>query len=136
MSAAMKTSQDPSGTPAPIKDAPGTSAGASLRAQYCSDCRCTQDGFQKRMVHRCFYPHALPFFPIINIVTRRFFAEDINLIRAAGQSLNMEQIDEEIRCYFMTHPKHEGLRWFKRAARIRISTNRLRNLAKHYLPED
>jgi len=61
-----------------------------------------------------------------------YFNADRELIRGAGSAVTMAQVKEEIRDYFLT--AHNG-GWLRRIWSVRVSTNRLRRLARIYLPD-
>jgi len=62
----------------------------------------------------------------------RHFTADRELLSGVRRAVNMGQVKEEIRDYLMD-PDNRG--WLRKVANIRISSQRLKRLAKRYLPE-
>lgn len=97
---------------------------------YCDRHRCTPAQFRRRVFWFALHRHAVPLAPLLLI--GEHFAADHDLIIACGRVKTMRHIWEELedhRC----HPQNIG--WLRRQAGLRVSTHRLRRLARDYLPD-
>jgi hypothetical protein len=68
--------------------------------------------------------------PVVGLVWRDYFSVDRELIRACGSVRSMGQLNEELAEYVVDH-RNRG--WLRRRARVRVSTQRLRRLARSHL---
>lgn len=76
--------------------------------------------------------HALPFALLFGGINSSYTAADRELLYGVSRAVNMSQVREELRDYFMARA---NLRWRRRDANIRVPTTRLKTLAKQYLPD-
>ncbi len=96
---------------------------------YCERHRCTPLQFRQRVFWRTLHWHALPLAPFL--LPTGFFAEDLELIGACGQVRGMRELREELKEFRFRRVSES---WLRRAMAIRVSTERLRRLARDYLP--
>lgn len=87
----------------------------------------------RRIFWRALYPHAVLAAPLFLIFNYEYFAPDRDLIAAAGRATDLRHIREEVREFFWDS-NNKG--WLRRRLFIRVSGQRLKNLARRYLPED
>lgn len=99
---------------------------------YCAKNQCTPEQFHKRVFHHCLYPHARPIAPLIRFLSYDFFAADRTLLLSVADAVSMRRVREEVRDYFWDS-NNRG--WMREALRIRVSGQRLKDLAREYLPE-
>jgi hypothetical protein len=92
--------------------------------------RCSADSFEERVFWRCLHRRALPAAPIVRWLSPGYFAPDWEFVRASAHCSTLRQIDEEIRDFTLDSANHQ---WWRRVARFRISTRRLRRLARLHL---
>lgn len=99
---------------------------------YCAKHRCTVQQFQRRLFWQGLYPHARLLAGPIRLLHRRFFTADEALVRLVAEATTMRSVREEVRDYFWDS-NNRG--WLRRVANIRVSGQRVKNLARRYLPE-
>ena len=99
---------------------------------YCERHNCTPRQFQRKLFARGMYLHARPFALFIRLVNARFFAADDSLVRSVAQATTMRAVREEVRDYFWDS---ENRNWLRQVLKIRVSGQRIKNLAREYLPE-
>lgn len=87
----------------------------------------------RRVFWRTLYPHAVLAAPVFLVFNYEFFVADRDLIASAGRASDMKHVREEVREFFWDTNNHG---WLRRRLFIRISGQRLKNLARRYLPED
>ncbi len=105
---------------------------STFRDRFCEQHRCSPDAFVQKVFWASLYPHAIPLAAVLLRVNRDFFSADRALILAAADATTMKQIREEVRDYFWDS-MNRG--WLRRRALIRVSGQRLKNVARRYLPE-
>ena len=105
------------------------SAVKTLEEVYCAQHRCTPASFRRRVFWSTLHRHALPFAPLL--LLGNHFTADHDLIAACGRAQSLRQIREELEDH-RYHPQNTG--WLRRRLALRISTHRLRRLARDYLP--
>lgn len=98
---------------------------------YCAGHRCAPRTFTWQAFWRCLHPCAVPVAPLALWLFPQHFETDWELIRRAARCSSLRQVDEEIRD-FVADPANRS--WWRRVARIRLSTQRVRRLARCYLP--
>jgi hypothetical protein len=99
---------------------------------------CERNGCDVRRFRRQLFLAILPWqarlaIPLVGGCRGRYFAPDQNLIAAVGEAKALRCVTEEIRDFFMDP---ENSRWIRRVARVRVSTTRLREIARLYLPAE
>ncbi len=99
---------------------------------YCEEHRCQPPAFFQKIFWRCLPPLAIPFVPFVGGMQSGYFDADRELIRAVGTATSMAEVRDEIRDYF-SHPQNRG--WLRRVWNIRVSTHRLKRLARLYLQD-
>lgn len=101
-------------------------------AIYCEKHGCSADQFHQRVFRHCVYPHARPFVPFVRWLIDDFFIADRTLLANVAHAVTMKRIREEVRDYFWDS-NNRG--WLRETLRIRMSGQRLKELAREYLPE-
>jgi hypothetical protein len=103
----------------------------SFQDLFCEEHRCKEDEFSGKVFWRALYPHAWPFVPFLGGCRSDYFAADRELISGAGRATTMIQLRTEI-ADFVMDANNRG--WLRQRARVRVSTTRLKRLARRYLP--
>jgi len=104
----------------------------SLQELFCAEQRCDEGQFARKVFWRALPPHARFFVPLLGGFDAKYFTADRELITGAGRATTMEQLRAET-VDFMLDANNQG--WFRQRARIRVSTTRLKRLARRLLPE-
>ncbi len=102
----------------------------TLKEIYCAETGCSDVRFAHRVFWSCLHGRARALAPLASMFRPDYFEPDRELIEAAGRARTMDQLDEEIRDYVADH---RNLAWWRRRGKIRLSTRRLRSLARHAL---
>jgi len=105
----------------------------SFQELYCAENQCDAEQFLRRVFWQCVRRHAIPFVPFFGGVRSEYFAVDRDLIAGAGQATSVADLKGEIIDHLMDS-RNTG--WLRRHANIRVSTSRLRRLARRYLSAD
>lgn len=71
--------------------------------------------------------------PFLSALQSDYFAPDRDLILNASRARSMRELDEDIRDYMQDSRNH---RWWRMRAHVRLSTQRLRGLARRYFAEE
>lgn len=104
----------------------------TFREIYCERHRLPPEKFCRHVFWRCLYPHARFFVPFVFIFNRRFFAPDNALIQCAARALTMKSVREDVRDFYWDS-NNRG--WLRETLRIRVSGQRVKDLARQYVPE-
>ena len=104
----------------------------TFRELYCEKHRCTEQQFVRQLFWKALYPHALPFAPLLLLIRGDYFIADRSLIASVANAVTMHRVREEVRDYFWDS-NNRG--WLRRVANIRISGQRVKDIARNYLPE-
>lgn len=104
----------------------------TFREIYCEKHQCSPEQFGRRIFWRCLYPHARPLAPLFLLLNYEYFAADRALISCVADAVTMKRVRDEVRDYFWDS-NNRG--WLRRTVNIRLSGQRLKNLARLYLPE-
>lgn len=104
----------------------------TFRESFCTGEKCPADRFVSRVFWRTLYPHARLAAPFILLFKRSFFEADRSLISATGDACDMKRIREDVRDFFWDS-NNRG--WWRRRINIRVSGQKLKDLAREYLPE-
>ena len=104
----------------------------TLRELYCEKHHCPATDFERRAFWRCLYPHARFFAPLILLLYRDFFVSDRMLLRSIAEAVHMQRVRDEVRDFFWDS-NNRG--WLRHAIRIRVSGQRVKDLARDFLPE-
>ena len=102
---------------------------ATWQEVYCARYDRTPAQFRGGVFWRTLHRHALPVAPLL-LLTGHFDA-DRQLIANCARARSMRQIREEIEDH-RYHPVNRG--WLRRQLALRVSTQRLREMAREYLP--
>lgn len=114
----------------PVTSSPALAPPAKTLAEaFCARHGCTLAQFRARMFWRTLHWHAVPVAPFLRL--GNFFAADEDLVAGCGRARSMHDLRDEIEEYRF-HPLNHG--WLRRRLGLRISTQRLRALARNYLP--
>ncbi|MDI1251185.1 MAG: hypothetical protein PSV13_20145 [Lacunisphaera sp.] len=95
---------------------------------YCNRTGCPPENFSRSVFWRTLHWHALPFAPFL--LLGDYFESDRSLIAACGRASRMREVYDETRD-FPYNPQNSS--WLHRHANLRVSTQRLRDLAALYL---
>lgn len=104
----------------------------TLRELFCAQTKCTPAQFEGRVFWHCLYPHARVMAPLLLLLQRDFFSADRSLISRIADAQTMTFVREEVRDYFWDS-NNRG--WLRRTANIRVSGQRVKDLARRFLPE-
>ncbi len=105
----------------------------TFRQLYCEKNCCAEQLFHRRLFWECLYPHARPIAALLLLFNRRqYFVADDALLASVADAVTMRRVREEVRDYFWDS-NNRG--WLRRGAKIRVSGQRLKNIARLYLPE-
>lgn len=104
----------------------------TFQENYCASRGCAGEEFTSHLFWRCLHRHALPLAPLVAVLQPDFFAADRELIMLAGRARTMQELNEEIRDFM--HDTRNN-RWWRMRAQVRVSTQRLRRVARHYLAD-
>ena len=99
---------------------------------YCQRQRCDKQTFRRDLFWKCLPAYAAPVAWLMGGMSGSFFDADRDLLAGVALAARSEQISEEVRDFF-EHPANR--RWPRRVLRLRLSTARLRRLARHYLAD-
>jgi len=96
---------------------------------------CAQNGiepeeFARMVFKRALYRRAWPFAGLLRFLSPNYFAADFDLIYGVAQLRRMREFMTEAE-RFNEHPANRG--WLHRRLRLRVSTNRLKQLIKETL---
>jgi hypothetical protein len=105
----------------------------SFQETYCAGTGCSPVQFRRRVFWRCLPPMTRLAAPLFGGMNSEYFSADRDLIASAGRAASVAQIRDEIRDYF--HDPRNQL-WLRGKLRLRLSTARLRALARAYLPDE
>lgn len=105
----------------------------TLAEWYALQTRCSPVAFRFRLFWQTLYPQAKFVAPFLGGIRSKYFAPERELLDAVGRVKTQRQLAEEIRDYF-SHPWNVG--WWRKVARIRISTHRLRRVTRLYFGSD
>ena len=103
----------------------------SFQELFCGEQQCPEGKFARKVFWRALYPHAWPFVPFLGGFRSDYFAADRELISGAGRATTMIQLRVEI-ADFVMDANNRG--WLRQRFHVRISTTRLKRLARRYLP--
>lgn len=91
--------------------------------------RCSAAEFRRHVFWHSLHPHAVPLAPLLLVGAH--FTPDRKLITGCAQARSMRALVEEVNS-FLRDPVNGH--WLRRRCSVRLSTRRLRKLAKDYLP--
>jgi hypothetical protein len=103
----------------------------TFRERYCVACGCRPDRFVAQLFWRALHPHARVLVPLISFLQPEYFAPDRELLARVAAARTLRELNEEIRD-FTLDSRNRG--WWRRRAHVRLSTHRLRALARAHLP--
>jgi hypothetical protein len=95
---------------------------------FCIEHRCDWRTFERRVFWHSLHRRAFPIASLVQCFFPRHFAPDWDLIRTAARCDSLPQIDEEIRDFVLNSANRN---WWRRVAKVRLSAQRLRRLARH-----
>ncbi|SDS12751.1 hypothetical protein [Opitutus sp. GAS368] len=97
--------------------------------RYCAQNLCGPSEFPRKIFWQVLHRHAVPLAPLLG---RNYFESDRSLIQACACATSLQQIQVEIQIH-PVHAHHGN--WLHRHAKLRISTQRLRQLAARCFAE-
>lgn len=103
-------------------------AGMTFKTAYCTAHACPPEHFGRRVFRAVLHRRVLPASVALRMLNPDFFQADFDLIRAAGEATNAHQLEEYLQEYRLDSCH---LHWARRRAFLRVSTRRLRRLARH-----
>lgn len=82
--------------------------------------------FARRMFWLCLHRRAIPWVPLLAMVSPGYFQPEAQLLAQVGRATSLPAVDEEIRIF-----RHQDLNqgWLRRRLKLRLSTRRLRRAA-------
>ncbi len=104
----------------------------SFQEHFCEKERCTAEQFARKVFFRTLYPQAKAFVTLLGGFRSDYFAADRELISGAGRATTMNQLRVEAE-EFAIDSNNRG--WLRQRVKIRVSTTRLKQLARQYLTE-
>jgi hypothetical protein len=105
----------------------------TLKDHDCARCGCPERAFERRVFWAGLPGPTRLLAPVVGLVWRDFFLVDHELIRSCGSARSMGPLNEELADYVVDR-RNRG--WWRRRARVRVSTQRLRRLARsHQAPQ-
>lgn len=104
----------------------------TLREAFCEKYDCPESQFVDQAFNRCLPFHAHLLRPFCFVTNPGHFDADIDLLQGVASATTMNRVREEITDYF-THYKNRG--WLRQRAHVRISTRKLKLLARELLRE-
>ncbi len=105
---------------------------ATFQELFCEKNSCSKEEFGRRVLKLSLYPHAALIAPALRLLSGEFFAPDLELVASAGRAVDMKSVRESVRDFYWAASKRG---WLHRICYLRVSGQRLKNLARHYLPE-
>ncbi|HEY1111719.1 MAG TPA: hypothetical protein VGE76_23895 [Opitutaceae bacterium] len=99
----------------------------TFKAAYCTTHACPPEHFGSRVFRKVIHRRAMPAAIVLRTLNPDFFQADFELIQAAGEATDARQLEEHLQDYRLDS---RNLRWARRCAFLRISTRRLRRLAR------
>lgn len=102
----------------------------TFREKYCAASGCRPEEFPCRLFWRCLHRHAVPLVPLITALHPDYFSPDRELISLVARTRTMKELNEEIRDFMNDTRNH---RWWRMRVHVRVSTQRLRRVARPYL---
>lgn len=68
----------------------------TLKKLFCERFNYRESRYETRALKRCLYPHARILAPIIWLVNKGFFAEDLKFIHGLGESTDLDEVRVEL----------------------------------------
>lgn len=99
----------------------------TFEQRYCNRYNCRQTEFTVRLFAATLPWYIRPVSVLLGGLRGEFFHADRALLRNVAAASDLQQIDDEIRDY-LSNPRN--LRWLRQSGRFRISTRRLREIAR------
>lgn len=94
-------------------------------ARFCAVHGCAPAEASDRLFRNSLYPHARLIAFVTGGLRSHYFAPERELLEALAHVKSSQQLSDEIRDY-ISNPANRS--WWRRTARIRLSTQRLRRL--------
>ncbi len=103
---------------------------SNLRVAFCGARGCTDGDFPRIMLRQSLHRRALVLRSLIELFDPEYFALDRDLIQQVGAANSMQEVDNELRDFMLDTRNH---RWIRMRLRLRVSTTRLRRIARRHL---
>lgn len=100
---------------------------SNFRTAYCQRAHCEEASFEGMVFWRGLYWHALPFALVIRLFSRKFFRDDLELIRHVGADHSLEEVAEDVERF--EYGNRVRSHWLRTGFRIHMSPGRIRALA-------
>jgi hypothetical protein len=100
---------------------------------FCAATGCSPADFPRVVFWRTLPLHARVAAFFVGGARAEYFSPDRDLIAAVANARSMGHVREEIREFFLDTRNRT---WTRSRLRVRISTRRLKELAREYLPDD
>ncbi|HEY0945602.1 MAG TPA: hypothetical protein VGD81_10055 [Opitutaceae bacterium] len=97
---------------------------------YCAAHALSAEEFAPVVLNRTLYPHARLFGWLVTLFHRRHFEADYDFVHDAGRLMRFRDFDLAVD-EFLYHPGNRG--FWRRVARVRVSSQRLRRLVRETL---
>ncbi len=88
--------------------------------------------FASFLFWRCLYRRAVPLVPLLRAMDPDYFAPDRELIARVARVQTMRELGEELRDF---SEDSRNRSWLRRFGRVRLSTRRVRRVARAFLAE-
>lgn len=105
--------------------------GATLRERFCADIGCAPAEFEGEIFRRCLRRRARILAWCFGGLGSKVFAPDLELIHRAGESVSIEEVRRALDDHW-GNPANDH--WLRRKLGARVSSQRLRWIASHYVP--
>ena len=105
---------------------------STLNEQYVATHGEPGAGVGRHLFRACLHRRALMLAPLIAFCDSDYFAPDRELLERAAQVRSLRELDEEI-ADFRNDARNQT--WWRKYGRVRVSTRRLRRLARRLLPK-
>lgn len=99
----------------------------TFKNAYCAAHACPPEHFGARVFRAVLHRRVLPAAVVWRAINPDFFRADFELIHAAGEATDARQLEEHLQEYRLDS---RNLHWARRCAFLRVSTRRLRRLAR------
>ena len=97
-----------------------------LQEIFCDHFKCPAEEFEKRMFWMCVRPDVIPLARVIWAIHRKFFYNDLEMLRQLGKTSNTRELRYEIESFRHYNPPRGFIR---RNFKVRVSGKRLLKIA-------
>ena len=100
-----------------------------FKALFCERFHCPPAEYEARAFRKCLYWHARFLAPVLRILKRDFFAEDVKLIQYLGEVTGLREANLEVLTFQDANRTKSG--FLRTDLRIRVSGRKAASLAQH-----